>query len=163
MNRNYFLKTIALSYLSTIFLKSCESDKNEKNNSTINEISTLKEYDKEFDYRTVRNFLSRVTCSFNEEDIHHCSKLGLKSSIDFVMREMHKPNLPVNFEYENDINTPIGETWIYSPMSNEFNFEHYRKKSIEAWLSELIYNHNASSITQMMLFWHNLFPVSDLM
>lgn len=163
MNRNEFLKTLALSYFSVGILNSCIKQKNETFLQLPYKNPILKKHNKEFDIRTTRNFLSRVTCCFKEDDIQYCSKNGLEATVDFVLRDLPKPPLPINFEYENDVNTPIGKTWLYSPLSEEFNFEHYRKKSIEAWLCELIYSYNVSAIPQMMLFYHNLFPVSDLM
>lgn len=161
MNRSDFVKISSIGITGLLLSYSC---KKKSNHISISNFKSIKKFTGKFDYNIAKNFLSRTTLNYNTDDINQSLNLGLEKTVEFILRELpESKDLPINFEYLNDKYTPLGKTWMFSPMSKKYNFEHYRKKSFESWLTKKIYSDKFSMVGQMMLFWHNMFPVGDIM
>jgi uncharacterized protein (DUF1800 family) len=67
-------------------------------------------------------------------------------------------DLPLNYNYQDDPNVPIGQSWVYAPIIQNTN---YSQRSIRAWQFGLILNEGVSLREKMVLFWHNHFVTAD--
>lgn len=117
----------------------------------------------ELSEKQISFLLSRTTFGVNEEAVLKCTEMGMDKTIELLFTENKLPEPPINFEFTQDIYTPIGSTWVESPyMGTEVFLEQYRKKSLQAWIMNVIYQEGVSLREQMVLFWHNYFGVSDI-
>jgi len=87
---------------------------------------------------------------------------GLNNTVDILLQSVNSLDPPVNFDFENDPNVPIGSSWIDMPYDSVTNYRPYRRHSFSAWLMKNIYEQETSVYEKMTLFWHNHFVTSEI-
>ncbi|MEO0728648.1 MAG: DUF1800 family protein, partial [Bacteroidota bacterium] len=88
---------------------------------------------------------------------------GLGVTIGQLFADQPLPSPPVYYDYENDPNVPLGETWISSLAPNPLppGLFGARRRSLLSWQLGLMMQGGASIREKMVLFWHNHFALED--
>lgn len=121
----------------------------------------LEPYAGPWSFEQAAHLLRRTTFGPNLDRIKEAMERGLEGTLAQLFREEPLPDPPINYYYQNDPFTPIGETWIEQPYSREVNLQGYRRTTLRAWTLGLILNEGVSLREKMTLFWHNHFAVSN--
>ena len=124
--------------------------------------SGIDTYSGEWGFKQAAHLLRRTTFGPTKADIMWSVENGLKATIDKLFEAGPMPEPPINYEFQEDPNVPIGETWIYAPYSRTINLRGYRHRSLRAWTYELMRQDGISLREQMTLFWHNHFAISNV-
>ncbi|MBK9015049.1 MAG: DUF1800 domain-containing protein [Saprospiraceae bacterium] len=91
------------------------------------------------------------------------ANMGLDAAMELLLTEPAVPDHPVNPNFTDDPNTPIGTTWVDKAVTpNVVGFSAYRDQSLRSWTLNLIRSEGVSIHEKMVLFWHNHFPTADL-
>lgn len=106
------------------------------------------------------HLLRRCMFGPTREQIAWSAENGLESTVAELIKDLPLPGPPLNYYYEEDPNTPIGETWIDKPFLLEYRA--YRMNSLFAWTYGNIFEEGISIREKMTLFWHNHFVTSDI-
>ncbi len=92
---------------------------------------------------------------------------GLDATLDRLFENRPMPEPPLNYDYPDDSDVPIGETWINgvnpSPANGLFNVSNYRRRSLKAWAMEQIWREGVSIREKLTLFWHNHIPIAAIL
>lgn len=103
------------------------------------------------------------------EQINKAVADGLDQTMNKIMTVEPTTSDPINFEFENDPHTPIGETWIdkayYDPSKDQelaLQIRGYRNKSLATWQLGLLMEKTISIREKMTLFWHNHIPIENI-
>ena len=112
----------------------------------------------EWNEHTARHLLSRAMFSPNAAQIAQAVSDGLPGTLEKLFSPVPEPALPINYNYPDDPNVPIGASWVYTPIIQNANYSH---RSIRAWQVGLVLNEGVSLQEKMVLFWHNHFVTAD--
>lgn len=88
--------------------------------------------------------------------------MGLEDTLAQLFAELPLPGPPLNYNFEEDPNVPIGETWINSPYSATINLRGYRNRSLRAWTFLQMFEEGVSIREKLTLFWHNHFAMNNI-
>ena len=105
------------------------------------------------------HLLRRSMFGPNLDQIQAAVDNGLDDTVTQLTTPLQMPDPPVNYNFEDDPNVPIGATWIEAPYSQTINLKGYRRRSLLAWTYGLMLNEGVSLREKMTLFWHNHFVV----
>ncbi|MEL6357983.1 MAG: DUF1800 domain-containing protein, partial [Bacteroidota bacterium] len=118
----------------------------------------LTPYEGEWTYAQAAHLLRRTTFGPKKEEILAAVDQGMQATVQALLDLQPAPP-PVNFNYENDTNVPIGETWVTSPYSPGRPEQQYRNQSLRAWHIKRMVE-DTTIQEKMTLFWHNHFGVN---
>jgi hypothetical protein len=107
---------------------------------------------------TAKHLLKRAMFSPNADQITQAVQDGLAGTIEKLFSPSPEPDLPINYNFPDDPFVPIGESWVYAPISPNANFG---QRSIRAWQLGLVINEGVNLREKMVLFWHNHFVTAD--
>lgn len=107
---------------------------------------------------TARHLLQRAMFAPNADQIAQAVTDGLALTIEKLFGPVPDPDLPINYNYPDDPNVPIGQPWVNAPIIQNAN---YSQRSIRAWQFGLVLNEGVSLREKMVLFWHNHFVTGD--
>ena len=110
--------------------------------------------------REAAHLLRRTIFGPTREQIIQAAENGMAATVAALLQDKPEPAPPINYVFDNDPNTPIGETWIDKPSNQEFTA--YRRRSLYAWQTGLILDEGISVLEKMTLFWHNHFVTSNI-
>lgn len=119
-------------------------------------------YSGEWTSKQAAHLLRRTIYGPTLEQIDQVVNLGMDATLDLLLTDLPQPDPPINMEYEEDPNVPIGETWIHAPSLPVFADNNYRRRSIRAWMIDLGREKNLNIREKMVLFWHNHFVVANI-
>ncbi len=68
---------------------------------------------------------------------HRQLRMAWPSRLKNCSAHAPEPDLPLNYNYQDDPNVPIGQSWVYAPIIQNAN---YSQRSIRAWQFGLILN-----------------------
>ena len=155
--------------LTTLLGKKNKSDHNDLKNKIFQKAektgttsSGLDPYTGPWEYEQAAHRLRRTTYGPTYVKIKDAVQNGLDNVITQLFAVQTLPSPPINYNYEDDSNVPIGTTWIDSPYSLTENFIGYRNRSLVAWTMGLMANEEISIREKMTLFWHNHFVIGDI-
>jgi uncharacterized protein (DUF1800 family) len=94
------------------------------------------------------------------EQINQSVDDGMENTVEKLISDLELPAPPVNYDFAEDIFTPIAETWVDKPYDQAYR--NYRIRSLIAWTAGLIINEGMSVREKMTLFWHNHFVTADI-
>lgn len=115
----------------------------------------LETYTGEFGSEQAAHLLRRCLFGTNKTEIDAAVERGLQATIELLFAEQAKPAPPINYQYPDDPNVPVGETWVTAPLAPNVN--NYRRRSLINWWFGLMMNQGMSLREKMTLFWHNHF------
>lgn len=101
----------------------------------------------------------RTTYGVTYEIIKEYGSKTLDEAINSLFQQKTLPNPPVNVNYADDPNVPIGQTWVDKGVSQ--NVDGYRKTTLRAWSYELLLSGLPNIQEKMVMFWHNHFVTTD--
>ena len=119
---------------------------------------SLDPYIGEWNEFTAKHLLQRAMFSPNASQIEQAVADGMTLTIQKLFSPVPDPDLPLNYNYPDDPNVPIGESWVYTPIIQNAN---YSQRSIRGWQYSLVLNEGVSLKEKMVLFWHNHFVTAD--
>ncbi|MBK8563513.1 MAG: DUF1800 domain-containing protein [Saprospiraceae bacterium] len=139
------------------------SDKAVKTVSSLDILSGLTPYTGPFGYEQAAHLLRRASFGASYQQIKEAVNDGLDDTMSKLMTLPNDPpSPPVNYYFTEDVNTPIGETWVDKLYSGAVQgLRASREQSLRAWTLNLMHTEGTSIREKMVLFWHNHFPVAD--
>jgi uncharacterized protein (DUF1800 family) len=120
-------------------------------------VSGLAPYAGPWGFEQAAHLLRRAAMGPNYALIKQAVDMGLDETIDALLSEGPLPSPPLNYNFPNDPNVPLGQTWIEAPYSQTENFLNYRIQSLYAWAMGVLVQEGLSIREKMTLFWHNHF------
>lgn len=124
-------------------------------------MSTLETYSGPWDRAAISHFLKRTTYGHTYEQIGELEALDHESAVDLVLMDLGMPDLPVNYDQNQDPNVPLGETWVNVMPTAGVN-QGYRSRSIRAWSTMVPLTSGLSVRERMVIFWHNHFVTASI-
>lgn len=119
---------------------------------------SLDPYVGEWNEFTAKHLLQRAMFSPNADQIAQAVVDGMALTIEKLLSPVPDPDLPINYNYPDDPNVPIGQSWVNAPIIQNAN---YSQRSIRAWQFSLVLKEAVSIREKMVLFWHNHFVTGD--
>ena len=119
---------------------------------------SLDPYVGEWNEFTAKHLLQRAMFSPNADQIAQAVTDGMTLTIQKLFSPTPDPDLPINYDAQNDPNVPIGQSWVYAPVNNDMQ---YPNRSIRAWQFGLVLNEGVNLREKMVLFWHNHFVTAE--
>lgn len=107
---------------------------------------------------TARHLLKRAMFAPNARQIADAVTDGLELTIDKLLSASAEPDLPINYDSNQDPNVPIGSSWVYAPITPNLQ---YPNRSVKAWHLSLALSEGVNMREKMVLFWHNHFVTAD--
>ena len=107
---------------------------------------------------TARHLLSRAMFAPNASQITEAVTDGLAGTIDKLFSPSAEPDLPINYDNNNDPFVPIGQSWVNAAVTQGLQYPH---RSLRSWQWGLILNEGVNLREKMVLFWHNHFVTAD--
>ncbi|MGB0929184.1 MAG: DUF1800 domain-containing protein [Chitinophagales bacterium] len=117
----------------------------------------LEAYTGVFGEEQAGHLLRRCLFGTRRTEVTEAAERGLQKTIELLFAEQAKPTPPINSQYGDDPNVPIGETWVTAPITQGING--VRRASLQRWWMGLMLNQGISLREKMTLFWHNHFAV----
>lgn len=107
--------------------------------------------------------LRRTTFGPTPAQIKQAVSDGLSTTIGQLFASQPLPDPPVYYDFENDPDAPLGETWVSSPIPVPAvpGLFGGRSRSLLGWQMGLLMNAGVSIREKMVLFWHNHFAIDD--
>lgn len=121
----------------------------------------LSPYQGPWDTPLAAHLLRRCLFGPQRMQIKESLDLGMNGTINKLLASTVLPDPPVNFNYPDDANVPIGSTWINAPYTDNAQAA-YRRQSLRAWTVQTLLNQGISLREKMWLFWHNHFVTGDI-
>jgi len=124
--------------------------------------NTLAPYAGDWSFQKAAHLLRRTTYITDKQSIRDAESRGLEETVDILLAQIALPQPPLNSEYEDDPNTPIGETWVNNPYLSIQGFTGYRMQSLQSWTFEQFETKELNIREKLSLFWHNHFVIADV-
>lgn len=121
---------------------------------------TLDPYTGSWDHTQASHLLRRTMIGHTREHLDWVLENGMQATIDMLLADTPMPSPPINYFFEDDPFTPIGETWIDKPTTQQL--ENYRIRSLFGWTMGNMLEEGMSVRERMTLFWHNHFVTADI-
>jgi uncharacterized protein (DUF1800 family) len=115
-----------------------------------------------WDKRKIAHLLRRATYGFKFSDLETLEKEGLDKTIELLFRNLPLTDLPLNYDYADDPNVPLGQTWVNEKKGIDNNTSNYQFRSIRAWRVGRTYSGELSIKEKMTTFWINHFGIADV-
>lgn len=124
--------------------------------------SGLDPYTGPWEYEQAAHLLRRAMFGPTYAQIRQSVEQGMEVAIDTLFAQTSLPAPPINYNFGNDPNVPIGNTWIDAPYSATVNLRPYRNRSLRAWTFGLMIEEGMSIREKLTLFWHNHFSINNI-
>ncbi len=119
-------------------------------------------YTGEWNFDLAAHLLKRATFGPTRQTIQEAVALGMDQTVEQLFADRPLPDPPVNYEYADDPNVPIGATWIDAVNSRDTNLRPYRHRSLRAWMIGQMLQEGISIREKLTLFWHNHFAINNI-
>lgn len=122
------------------------------------------QYSGEWTMEQAAHLLRRTTFGPTFTQMKEAVTDGLSVTISRLFEARPEPEPPIYFNFADDPEVPLGETWINTPENPEINLLRSRRRhSLFAWTFKNIGESSAkiSIMEKMTLFWHNHFVASN--
>lgn len=123
-------------------------------------MADLTPYSGPWTFKEAAHLLRRTTFGPNRAMIERAVNQGLEATLNELFQLLPLPAPPINYNFTDDANVPVGETWVDAP--HQFlpsNVKGYRLRSLNAWTLGLALQEDMNIREKMTLFWHNHFVV----
>ena len=124
--------------------------------------NSLNQYTGMWDKRMVAHLLRRATYGFKFSDLQKLEKDGLSKTMDLLFTNNPITELPLNYDFNDDTEVPLGSTWVNAKFGTPGNVSNYRMRSIAAWRVGRTYSGELSIKEKMVTFWINHFGIADI-
>lgn len=102
----------------------------------------------------------RATYGVKYDLIKEYGGKSLDATMAVLFSPLDMPSPPLNLNYADDPNVPIGQTWVDKGTSQ--NVDGYRRNSLRAWSYNLLLSGLPNIREKMVMFLHNHFVTADL-
>lgn len=147
------------SFLASVF----QSDKLNSQKANLY-ASGLEKFNGNWAEKQAAHLLRRTVFGARYKDISDFTNKGLDAAVDAILdiKPLDSNDLPLNYDFENDPDVPIGSTWVDKPHNVVNNSNNYRLRSMFAWNMSRLLSGEISIREKMTLFWHNHYVVADV-
>lgn len=122
----------------------------------------LTPYTGEWTFEKAAHLLRRTTFGPTRKLIKNAVEMGREAVLDQLFADAPFPEPPLNPDFTQDPNVPVGETWIDAPYSDNVDFRPYRNRSLRSWIFLNMLEEGISIRQKMTLFWVNHFGVAGI-
>ena len=119
-------------------------------------------YAGEWGFEQAAHLLRRTTFGPKLAEIKQAVDDGLESTVSLLFEDQPLPAPPVYFDFKNDPNAALGETWVDAPLYDIQGLRAARRRSLFAWTFKLFKDSKVNITEKMTLFWHNHFVTSAI-
>ncbi|MEZ4985151.1 MAG: DUF1800 domain-containing protein [Saprospiraceae bacterium] len=131
--------------------------------STLPTTTTLMPYTGEWTLEQAAFLLHRTTFGPTPAQIYQAVENGLSATIGALFAPQPAVAPPVYYNFSNDPNVALGETWIHTPPTLGIaGLQGSRRRSLTAWQIGKMLQGGTSIKEKMVLFWHEHFPVANI-
>lgn len=126
--------------------------------------TSLNPYTGEWTMDQAAHLLRRATFGSTHVQIKQAIADGLTTTINRLFETQDLPDPPIYFNFEDDPEVPLGETWIHTPENPEIDkLRSRRRQSMFAWtFKNMCESRETINIREKMtLFWHNHFVTAN--
>jgi hypothetical protein len=123
-------------------------------------MASLKKYTGPWSDALAAHLLRRTTYGVPLSTVKKFGASSLDACIEEICRPLGDPPPPINVNYEEDPDVPIGETWVDKGVNGNVN--PYRTASLRGWSFELMLKSSTNIREKMTMFWHNHFVTADI-
>jgi uncharacterized protein (DUF1800 family) len=123
----------------------------------------LSPYTGPWTFEQAAHLLRRTTFGPTLDLIRAASQMGMEAVLDELFAEKPLPAPPLNFDFTEDPNVPVGETWVEAPYSDTVDLQPYRTQSMRAWTMLNMLEEGISIREKMVLFWVNHFGIANIL
>lgn len=120
----------------------------------------LQKYTGTWSVQQSAHLLRRTTYGVSYDSIQEFGKLTLDECIEKIFEDLPMPSPPINHNFADDPNVPIGETWVDKPATGNVN--NYRTISLRKWTFDLLLGGVPNIREKMVMFWYNHFVVANI-
>lgn len=124
--------------------------------------NTLDPYTGDWTFAEASHLLRRTTFGCTPTQVEEAVELGLESTLDLLFSDLPMPAPPINYNFNDDPNVPIGETWVNAAYINSPGVINYRSRSLVGWHVQLMLEEGISIREKLTLFWHNHFAIANV-
>ncbi len=124
--------------------------------------SGLEVYAGDWTYAQASHLLRRSTFGVPNDVIQESIAAGLNATIAALFGSKELPDPPINYDYAEDPNVAIGETWVNAAYIARGEVVGYRNRSFAAWQIKVLMEEVPSIREKMTLFWHNHFSIANV-
>ena len=117
-------------------------------------------YTGSWDIRHSAHLLRRTTYGTDYSTLKSFAQKDAESCVNILFEPLPMPDPPINVNFENDPDVPIGDTWVDKAVTAGVNG--YRTGSLRNWSIELMLSGKANIREKMTMFWHNHFVTADI-
>lgn len=110
-----------------------------------------------WDFSAAAHLCRRTTYGATAEEISALASGGMEASVSQILSAIELPPPPVNVDFPDDPNVPIGESWINQPYGENQQILGYRRRSLNAWTWNTLLESGIHIREKLTLFWHNHF------
>lgn len=121
-------------------------------------LSSLEPFTGEWNFATAAHLLRRTTFGPSKADILAAVDAGMDATITALL-DMTLPSPPVYFNYGDDPNAGLGETWVKAHYSNRAQQQTPRNQSLRSWIIQRLAEDRTIQ-EKMTFFWVNHFGVT---
>ncbi|HFC01373.1 MAG TPA: DUF1800 family protein, partial [Phaeodactylibacter sp.] len=108
------------------------------------------------------HLLRRTTFGPTYAQIKQAATDGLDATISLLFQNQPLPDPPIYYDFENDPNAALGETWVDAIfLPNIQGLRGARRRSLFGWTFKQIRESGVNITEKMTLFWHNHFVVAS--
>lgn len=150
MNKRTFLKSIV--------------GKKTKSKATVATamVNTLTPYTGPWTMSHAVHLLGRTTFGVTKAEIDQAVNEGLEMTLTRLFEEKPLPDPPIYYNFMNDPNAALGETWVNVPPSDVQGLNAGRRRSLAGWIMSQFNNSGFSIKERMILFWHEHMPIGGI-
>lgn len=123
----------------------------------------LSPYTGPWTFEQAAHLLRRTTFGPTLDLIRSATQMGMEAVLDELFAEKPLPAPPLNFDFTEDPNVPVGETWVEAPYSDTVDLQPYRTQSMRAWTMLNMLEEGISIREKIVLFWVNHFGIANIL
>ncbi len=105
--------------------------------------------------------LLKRTTFYNHQMLETALETGMSNTVDLLLSEYKMPSPPVYYDYDNDPNARIGQSWV-KVAQTEQEQRQPRRRSLFAWFIKIMFEQGMTIREKMVLFWHNHFVTGNI-
>ena len=120
----------------------------------------LDKYTDSWNFETSAHLYRRATFGATGPQIKEAASKSMDEVMDQLFEQLPMPSEPINYNFENDPEVAIGESWVNKPVERSDQMAMilgYRRRSLGIWQLDVLLNSELNIREQMTLFWHNHF------
>ncbi|PSR15251.1 MAG: hypothetical protein DA408_02195 [Bacteroidetes bacterium] len=121
----------------------------------------LEPYPGPWEFAQAAHLLRRTTFAPTKAMLSAAVNQGLDATILQLFSPLPLPEPPIYFDTGDEPLIPPGAPWIDDPYSSEADLVQPRRRSLQSWTMQLIWQEGISIRENLCLFWHNHFAVDN--